>query len=279
MSFFSRRDIALPEPVERGAVAAELERVSYAVEGKTLLREVSLRLHAGEVLAVVGPNGAGKSTTLGLLAGDLRPESGRVLVAGKDLSDWSGIELARLRSVLPQQNTVTFPFTVAEVVRMGRTPWEGTEAEDFDETEIAAALKATGMTEFAERRFTTLSGGEQARAALSRVLAQRAGVLLLDEPTAALDLRHSEEILTLATARAEAGDAVLVVLHDLGLAAAYADRVAVLSEGELAAEGTPAEVLTESLLSEVYRHPVEVLIHPRTGKPIVLPHRAAEERR
>jgi len=111
------------------------------------------------------------------------------------------------------------------------------------------------------------------------VLAQRAGVLLLDEPTAALDLRHSEEILTLATTRAEAGDAVLVVLHDLGLAAAYADRVAVLSEGELAAEGTPAEVLTESLLSEVYRHPVEVLTHPRTGKPIVLPHRAAEERR
>ncbi|MBB5853204.1 heme ABC transporter ATP-binding protein [Amycolatopsis umgeniensis] len=276
MKFFSRRENALLQPVE---LDAELDRVSYAVDGKTLLREVSLRVRAGEVLAVVGPNGAGKSTTLGLLAGDLRPESGRVLVAGKELGTWSGIELARLRSVLPQQNTVTFPFTVAEVVRMGRTPWEGTEAEDFDETEIAAALKATGMTEFAERRFTTLSGGEQARAALSRVLAQRAGVLLLDEPTAALDLRHSEEILGLATARAGAGDAVLVVLHDLGLAAAYADRVAVLSEGELAAEGTPAEVLTESLLSEVYRHPVEVLTHPRTGKPIVLPHRAAEERR
>ncbi|MFK0247448.1 heme ABC transporter ATP-binding protein [Amycolatopsis azurea] len=276
MKFFSRRDIALPRPADRGA---ELDRVSYAVDGKTLLREVSLRVHAGEVLAVVGPNGAGKSTTLGVLAGDLRPDSGRVLVAGRELSAWSGIELARLRAVLPQQNTVTFPFTVDEVVRMGRTPWRGTEAEDFDETEIAAALKATGMTGFAGRRFTTLSGGEQARAALSRVLAQRAGILLLDEPTAALDLRHSEEILTLATTRAEAGDAVLVVLHDLGLAAAYADRVAVLSGGELAAEGTPAEVLTESLLSEVYRHPVEVLTHPRTGKPIVLPHRAAEERR
>ncbi|GAB3718151.1 heme ABC transporter ATP-binding protein [Amycolatopsis oliviviridis] len=279
MKFFSRSAAAVPRPAERGAVAAELDRVSYAVEGKTLLRDVSLRLPAGEVLAVVGPNGAGKSTTLGVLAGDLRPDSGRVLVAGRELGGWSGIELARLRAVLPQQNTVTFPFSVEDVVRMGRTPWEGTEAEDFDETEIAAALKATGMTGFAGRRFTTLSGGEQARAALSRVLAQRAGILLLDEPTAALDLRHSEEILTLATVRAEAGDAVLVVLHDLGLAAAYADRVAVLSEGELAAEGTPAEVLTESLLSEVYRHPVEVLTHPRTGKPIVLPHRAAEERR
>ncbi|OXM57370.1 heme ABC transporter ATP-binding protein [Amycolatopsis thailandensis] len=276
MKFFSRRENTLPRHAGRGA---ELDRVSYAVDGKTLLREVSLRVRAGEVLAVVGPNGAGKSTTLGLLAGDLRPDSGRVLVAGTELGGWSGIELARLRAVLPQQNTVTFPFTVEEVVRMGRTPWEGTEAEDFDETEIAAALKATGMTGFAGRRFTTLSGGEQARAALSRVLAQRAGLLLLDEPTAALDLRHSEEILTLATRRAEAGDAVLVVLHDLGLAAAYADRVAVLSDGELAAEGTPAEVLTESLLSEVYRHPVEVLTHPRTGKPIVLPHRAAEERR
>ncbi|MER6667626.1 heme ABC transporter ATP-binding protein [Amycolatopsis japonica] len=258
---------------------AELDRVSYTVEGKTLLREVSLQVRSGEVLVVVGPNGAGKSTTLGLLAGDLRPDSGRVLVAGAELGAWSGIELARRRAVLLQQNTVTFPFTVADVVRMGRTPWRGTEAEDFDDTEVAAALKATGMTEFAERRFTTLSGGEQARAALSRVLAQRAGILLLDEPTAALDLRHSEEVLTLATARAEAGDAVLVVLHDLGLAAAYADRIAVLSDGELAADGPPAEVLTESLLSEVYRHPVEVLTHPRTGKPIVLPHRAAEERR
>lgn len=258
---------------------AELDHVSYTVEGKTLLREVSLQVRSGEVLVIVGPNGAGKSTTLGLLAGDLRPDSGRVLVAGAELGAWSGIELARRRAVLLQQNTVTFPFTVAEVVRMGRTPWRGTEAEDFDDTETAAALKATGMTEFAERRFTTLSGGEQARAALSRVLAQRAGILLLDEPTAALDLAHSEEVLTLARARAEAGDAVLVVLHDLGLAAAYADRVAVLSEGRLAAVGTPAEVLTESLLSEVYRHPVEVLTHPRTGKPIVLPHREAEERR
>lgn len=279
MRLFSRRDNALPATAKRGEVVAELDQVSYAVEGKSLLHEVSMRLHAGEVLAVVGPNGAGKSTTLGLLAGDLRADSGRVLVGGAELARWTGIELARLRSVLPQHNTVTFPFTVSEVVRMGRVPWEGTEAEDFDETEIANALKATGMTEFAERRFTTLSGGEQARAALSRVLAQRAGILLLDEPTAALDLRHTEEILTVAAVRAEAGDAVLVVLHDLGLAAAYADRVAVLSEGELAADGTPAEVLTETLLSEVYRHPVEVLTHPRTGKPIVLPHRPVEEDR
>jgi iron complex transport system ATP-binding protein len=277
MRMFARRLDALPTRAEPGDVLAELDGVSYAVEGKSLLDDVSLVLRAGEVLALVGPNGAGKSTALGLFAGDLTPDSGRVRVGGEDLARWSGVDLARRRSVLPQQNAVSFPFTVAEVVRMGRVPWEGTEAEDFDETEIANALKATDMTAFMKRRFTTLSGGEQARAALSRVLAQGAGVLLLDEPTAALDLRHTEEVLTLAAARAAAGDAVLVVLHDLGLAAAHADQVALLSAGRLAAAGPPAEVFIEALLSDVYRHPVEVLTHPRTGKPLVLPYRPVEE--
>ena len=270
--------MALPVRAETGTVVAELDRVSFSVEGKTLLREVSLEVRAGEVVALVGPNGAGKSTALGLLAGDLTPDSGRVLIAGDELARWNGVELARRRSVLLQQNAVSFPFTVDDVVRMGRVVWEGTDAEDFDDVEVANALKATDMTTFAERRLTTLSGGEQARAALSRVLAQAAGVLLLDEPTAALDLRHTEEVLTLASIRAEGGDGVLVVLHDLGRAAAHADRIVVLSRGEVAAAGTPEEVLTEALLSEVYEHPVEVLTHPRTGKPLVLPYRPAEEK-
>ena len=257
--------------------AAELVDVSFAIAGKPLLRKVSLEVRAGEVVALVGPNGAGKSTALALLAGDLTPDDGEVRVGGVDLRKWSTRELARQRAVLPQQNTVTFGFTVDEVVRMGRVPWEGTHAEQDDDAVVARALAATDMTGFAERRYTTLSGGEQARAALSRVLAQATGVLLLDEPTAALDLRHTEGVLAVATARAAAGDAVLVVLHDLGLAAAHADRVAVLSEGELVAAGPPEDVLTESLLSEVYRHPVEVFQHPRTGKPVVLPYRSVEE--
>ena len=267
------RTTALPRRPEAGTVAAELAEVSYSVDGKPLLRAVSLDVRAGEVLALAGPNGAGKSTALALLAGDLTPDEGEVRVSGTPLRRWSTVDLARRRSVLPQQHTVTFPFTVGDVVRMGRTPWAGTPSEAEDDDVVARALAATDLTEFAGRRFTTLSGGEQARAALSRVLAQDTGVLLLDEPTAALDLRHTEEVLAIAATRAAAGDAVLVVLHDLGLAAAHADRVALLSAGRLAALGPPADVLTEHRLSEVYRHPVEVFTHPRTGRPVVLPYR------
>lgn len=257
--------------------AAELADVTYSVDGRTLLDGVSFAVRAGEVLVLAGPNGAGKSTALALLAGDLTPDAGQVRLDGSALGTWPLVEQARRRAVLPQRNAVTFPFTVADVVAMGRAPWRGTAAEAADRAVIARALAATEMTAFAERRFPTLSGGEQARAALSRVLAQEAPVLLLDEPTAALDLGHTERVMTLAAARAAAGDAVLVVLHDLGLAAAYADRIVLLSAGTVAATGPPAEVLTEPLLSEVYRHPVEVFPHPRTGRPVVLPHRPAEE--
>lgn len=259
--------------------AAELADVTYSVDGKTLLDAVSFDIRGGEVLVLAGPNGAGKSTALALLAGDLTPAAGQVRLGGAALGTWSLADQARRRAVLPQRTAVTFPFTVEDVVAMGRAPWRGTPAEAEDRLVIARALAATGMTAFAGRRFPTLSGGEQARAALSRVLAQEAPVLLLDEPTAALDLGHTERVMTVAATRAAAGDAVLVVLHDLGLAAAYADRIVLLSAGTVAATGPPAEVLTETLLSEVYRHPVEVFPHPRTGRPVVLPHRPAEENR
>lgn len=136
-------------------------------------------------------------------------------------------------------------------------------------------MAATEVTGFAARPFSALSGGERARVALARVLAQRAPLLLLDEPTAALDLRHQELVLRICRERAAAGDGVVVVLHDLGLAAAYADRVAVLHEGRIAVHGPPAEVFEDGLLSRVYRQPVEVLPHPRTGAPLVVPVRDA----
>lgn len=155
---------------------------------------------------------------------------------------------------------------------MGRAPWAGTDREDDDERIVAEAMAATEVAGFATRPFPALSGGERARVALARVLAQQAPLLLLDEPTAALDLRHQELVLRVCRERAAAGCAVVVVLHDLGLAA-YADRVAVLHDGRIAVEGPPAEVFTGELLSRVYRQPVEVLAHPRTGAPLVIPER------
>ncbi|WFB09852.1 heme ABC transporter ATP-binding protein [Streptomyces sp. LX-29] len=270
---FATRTPGLPEPPAPGDTVAEVDGARVRLAERTVLVEVDLRVTAGEVLALVGPNGAGKSTLLAALAADLAAEGGTVRIAGRPVADWSARELALRRAVLPQSATLSFPFTVEEVVRMGRAPWAGTAAEDEDDEAVRAALAAAEVAEFAGRPFSALSGGERARVALARVLAQRTGLLLLDEPTAALDLRHQELVLRLCRERAAAGDAVVVVLHDLGLAAAYADRVAVLHKGRVAADGPPAEVFDAELLSRVYRQPVEVLRHPRTGALLVLPRR------
>ncbi|MEV6755855.1 heme ABC transporter ATP-binding protein [Streptomyces sp. NPDC051214] len=269
--FSSGRGLALPDPFAPGDPLAEASGLVVRLGGRAVLAGVSLSARAGEVLALVGPNGAGKSTLLAALAADLPADEGVVRVCGRPTGEWPARELALRRAVLPQAAALSFPFVVEDVVRMGRSPWAGTAREDEDDRVVREAMGATEVGEFAARPFSALSGGEQARVALARVLAQRTPLLLLDEPTAALDLRHQELVLRICRERAAAGDAVVVVLHDLGLAAAYADRVAVLRGGALAAEGAPGAVFTGSLLSEVYRQPVEVFPHPRTGAPLVAP--------
>ncbi|MFH0522262.1 heme ABC transporter ATP-binding protein [Streptomyces sp. M41] len=258
-----------PSPAEPGDTLAEAAGLHVRQGARPVLHGVSLTVRAGEVLALVGPNGAGKSTLLSALAADLPAFEGTVLIHGRPASDWSAPELALRRAVLPQSATLSFPFTVEEVVRMGRAPHAASPAED--DLAVAEAMAAAEVSAFAVRPFSALSGGERARVALARVLAQRAPLLLLDEPTAALDLRHQELVLRLCRERARAGDAVVVVLHDLGLAAAYAHRVAILRAGRVAADGPPAEVFSAPLLSEVYDQPVEVLPHPGTGALLVNP--------
>ncbi len=257
----------------RTGPAASTRGVTVRRGVRDVLADVSLDVQPGEVLALVGPNGAGKTTLLGVLAGDIEPDAGAVELGGAPLGSWTALELAWRRAVLPQQSTLSFPFPVQDVVAMGRAPWARTDFAERDEAIIAEAMRRTTSDELIGRHFTTLSGGERARVALARVLAQRAPVLLLDEPTAAMDLHHQELVLRIAVEQAAHGDAVVVVLHDLGLAAAYAHRIAVLAHGRLTALGAPAEVLKEDLLSEVYQHPVEVLAHPRTGAPLVVPRR------
>lgn len=269
--FPSGRRLAPPAPFTPGDVLAEASGLRVRLGGREVLTGVSLAARAGEVLALVGPNGAGKSTLLAALAADLPADEGVVRVCGRPTAQWPARELALRRAVLPQAAALSFPFTVEDVVRMGRAPWAGTALEEDDDRVVREAMASTEVGEFASRPFSALSGGERARVALARVLAQRTPLLLLDEPTAALDLRHQELVLRLCRERAAAGDAVVVVLHDLGLAAACADRVAVLRGGALAVEGAPGEVFTAELLSEVYRQPVEVFPHPRTGAPLVTP--------
>ncbi|MFF4092019.1 heme ABC transporter ATP-binding protein [Streptomyces nigra] len=262
---------APPAPAAPGDTLAEAAGLHVRLGEREVLGGVSMTVRAGEVLALVGPNGAGKSTLLGALAADLPPAGGVVRIHGRPATEWTAAELALRRAVLPQAADLSFPFTVEEVVRMGRAPHAASPAED--DLAVAGAMAATEVSGFAGRPFSALSGGERARVALARVLAQRAPLLLLDEPTAALDLRHQELVLRVCRERARAGDAVVVVLHDLGLAAAYAHRVAILHRGRVAADGAPAEVFSEGLLSEVYDQPVDVLSHPRTGAVLVTPHR------
>lgn len=249
------------------------ESVTVRIGGRVLLDAVDLDVYAGEVLALVGPNGAGKSTLLGVVAGDTVPDAGRVALDGTDLRRWRLGDLARRRALLTQANAVAFPFTVREVVAMGRAPWAALPEGDDDEVIIDESLAATDTTHLRLRTFPTLSGGEKARASLSRALAQRAGVLLLDEPTAAVDLRHQEIVLALARSVADAGGAVVVVLHDLELAAAWSDRMVLISDGRIRAEGPPAQVLTADLVDEVYQQPVLIHRHPITGDLLVTPDR------
>lgn len=256
------------------AVAYRTDGVGYRVGAAQILADVTLEVGYGRVLALVGPNGAGKSTLLGVLAGDIAPTEGAVALDDRDLADWSVRELSHQRSVLLQSNAVAFSFTGRQVVEMGRAPWLGTPRADDDENAIAAALEETDAIAFADRPFPTLSGGERARVSLARVLAQDTPVLLLDEPTASLDIGHQEDVLRVARRLAGRGCAVVAVLHDLSLAAAYADDLAMLHHGRLVAHGTPAEVLTAERVEEVYRTPVRILADPDTGRPVVLPKRS-----
>ncbi|MGC0364197.1 iron complex transport system ATP-binding protein [Rhodococcus sp. 27YEA15] len=267
-----------PDPVQPAIGEVTLSAVGITVErgGRPVLDGVSMDIRAGEVTVLVGPNGAGKSTLLAALAGDQAVVAGRVEVDGDELSTCTPVQMARRRAVLPQKHTIGFSFTAQQVVSMGRAPWTGTHREDQDSAAVADAMTICDVTKFAHRPFAALSGGEQARVALARVLAQDTSTVLLDEPTAALDLGHQEAVMAVARDRAAAGAAVVVVLHDLALAAAYADRIVVLENGHIAADGSPREVLREALLTRVYGYPIEVVDHPRTGASLVIPRRDAD---
>jgi iron complex transport system ATP-binding protein len=245
-----------------------VERVGIQASSRWLVRDVSFTLERGEVLAILGPNGAGKSTLLAALAGDITPAEGHILLGDRPLASYKAIDLAQRRAVLPQQTFVQFAFTAREIVEMGRA---AIDPERVDRAVIDRVLRETEAYDMQHRVFPTLSVGEQSRVSLARVLAQETPVLLLDEPTAALDLRHQQLVMELARQMAERGAALAVVLHDLNLASAYADRILLLREGRLAALGSPRETLTEPLLSDIFGCRVSVMPHPDTGLPLVLP--------
>ncbi len=261
-----------------------MSRAAYTATGlgfrrgnRQILIDIDLEVVSGRVLALVGPNGAGKSSLLGVLAGDLAASAGRVEMLGRSVDAWRPADLARHRAVLLQANEVSFPFTVAEVVEMGRNPWLGHSDRVQDERAVQSGIARTDIAHLLERPFTALSGGEKARVSLARVLAQDTGIVLLDEPTAALDLRHQEEVMTVARELADEGRAVVVVLHDLSIAGAYADRVAVIESGRLVAHGTPDDVITARQIAQTYGIDVHGTTTP-DGHIAVVPRRTTTHR-
>lgn len=240
---------------------------------KTVLDEVTLQLEAGEVLGVLGPNGAGKSTLLGALCGELAASAGEVSLDGKLLHDWARVERAQRLAVLPQVSTLDFAFRVEEVVGMGRLPYQSGRVRD--EEIIAAALAAADAGHLSGRSYLALSGGERQRVHLARVLAQlwpgQAGqTLLLDEPTSMLDPLHQHTTLQAVREFADRGAAVLVILHDLNLAARYCDRILLLENGRPVALDTPEQVLRPDTLQAVFGLEVLVQPHPERGHPLII---------
>ena len=233
------------------------EEISFNVDGTRLLDRVSLDLRHGEVTAILGPNGAGKSTLLKCLAGTHVPSSGQVLLDGRDLAAYGLLDLARRRAVLTQSVQVSFPFNVREIVAMGRAPFKGDVDGTQDTDIIRGVLEQVDAWHLRDRIFPTLSGGEQQRVQLARVLAQswnrRHAHLLLDEPTSALDLKHQHQVLQRVQALArEEGYAVCFVIHDLNLARIYADRAVLLERGRVSASGSTSEVLTATNIETVF---------------------------
>ncbi len=235
--------------------------------GKWLLRDVSISLIKGEILGIVGPNGAGKSTLLAAMAGDLATDTGQVLLDDQPILSYKPAQLALRRAVLPQQSVIQFAFTAREIVTMGRSA----RNSDSDKAIVDAVLEQVDAIHLSDRVFPSLSVGEQSRVSLARILAQETPILLLDEPTAALDLRHQQLVMEVARTLAAQGAAVAVILHDLNLAAAYVDRVGILRDGELEAVGTPWETLDRPTIERVFECAVEVTRHPARDCPLVLP--------
>lgn len=236
----------------------EARDVVVRVGGATLLRDVTFTALPGTVTGIIGPNGAGKSTLLAALAGDLPLAAGSVTIGGLAPNSSSARSLAQVRAVMLQDVNVAFSFLVRDVVSMGRRPWAGMERSADDAERVEAALELTGTAKLADRDIMTLSGGERARVALARVLAQETPVTLFDEPTAAMDIGYQERTLGIIRGLAAAGGTAVVVLHDLNAAAAYCDRFYCLRDGAVAACGGVDQVFQSSVLSEVYDWPIRV---------------------
>jgi iron complex transport system ATP-binding protein len=254
--------------------------LTYLAGSATLVDGATLDLNAGELVGLLGANGAGKSTLVRLMSGELKPASGAITLGGRALTTFRAFELAQRRAVVPQATSLTFPFTVREVVLLGASVPGLADASSSTRRMAAESLARVNLSALADRLYIELSGGERQRVHIARALCQLAAarasdaglkILFLDEPTSSLDLAHQRLVLGTIREEARHGTAVLAVLHDLNLASAYCDRLLMMHDGRLVAGGTPSEVMQDGILSAAYRCELFTNTVPHDGTPFVLP--------
>ncbi|WP_437393128.1 heme ABC transporter ATP-binding protein [Olivibacter jilunii] len=249
--------------------------LNYKVGKHHLLRDISFQIRPGELLAVLGANGAGKSTLINILSGEKKPTSGKVLLFDKELSSYLPQELAKKRTILQQHNSVHLNFSVNEVLLMGRYPHFRFRPDIKDLIAVEEAMEVCGISHLVDRSYLSLSGGEQQRVQYARVLCQiwdqPESLLLMDEPVAALDPQYQQQTMAIARAFSQRGYMVIAVLHEINLAAQYADRILMLKGGRKWLDGTPVEVLTPSHIYAIFSTEVDVMVNKRTLQPIVIP--------
>ncbi|PJF42263.1 MAG: heme ABC transporter ATP-binding protein [Phototrophicales bacterium] len=249
-----------------------VKNLGYRISSERwLVRDITFSLSSGEVVIFVGPNGAGKTTLLRLISGELTPHIGDILICNKPLKTYSARQLALQRSVMRQHFEMNFDFTVEDVVMMGRHPHIRFMEGEHDRRVVNEVLHLTQSDELRERYYATLSGGEKARVTLARVLAQQTPLVFLDEPTSAMDLQHQHMTMKIARRLAEDGRAVLAVLHDLNLAAMYADRIGIIVGGRLNVLDVPQNVLTKEHIQAAFGIDVQIIQHPQKECPVIIP--------
>jgi len=253
----------------------EAKNISYKVGGKNIINHCSVEVRPGRFTAVVGPNGAGKTSLLKIISGDMSRYAGEVLINKRNISDLRSDDLSILRAVLPQHTTVNFPFTIEQVIEIGRFAHK--TIREHNNVVIDEVMQHTALLDFRGRTYQTLSGGEQQRVQMARVMAQlwdqsnHPKYLLLDEPTSSLDLSQQHALLGLAKSLCKRNIGVLAILHDLNLASQYADEVLFLKQGSPVAYGPVLGVMTKSIIEETFAHPVEVIYDEWTNRPRVFP--------
>ncbi|HDY83597.1 MAG TPA: heme ABC transporter ATP-binding protein [Halieaceae bacterium] len=251
------------------------QNLSLSLSGVPLLDGINLEVKPGQITTVLGPNGAGKTSLLRVLVGELAPQAGSVTLSGRDLKSWSPVQRARMLAVLPQHSLLNFPFSAAEVVMLGRTPHD--TGAVYDRDIVHQTLKAVDGDYLAQRFYTQLSGGEKQRVQLARVLAQiwepsseGDRYLVLDEPTSSLDLAHQQMTLDVVRNLAQKGVGIMIVIHDLNLAARCADQMLLLQCGRIVISGTPQDVLKPENIHSVFQVDAHIGRHPVSGTPLVI---------